>query len=327
MMGSRTAMFASGLLVTGPGSFLSAPPFRLPPWPKHALPCQCRHTPRLIREWRRIPVHSGQLRRRPHCATFEKNERRSPALCPLFVLGLPYGLTACDIEGLRGVSWPAGDHRQALRAPFTGSYRGLRFYRARPLPRLHAPRVVVRLIVNVPILSRLHSTGVFNIDAEGITIRIPSTLYSPAHIAHASVKHAHRFVNRVVSVLWPVPPAVVALIMALFTAFVTEQPLESWWRSGPVATFLWNYDSVVLGIFCPNALCSLLPTKVRVGYLAAMAALLTVTALMLLQRLFLRVLLSYHGWMFERRRGVLTTLWGLALKAFFLGGRKPLMYR
>ena len=115
--------------------------------------------------------------------------------------------------------------------------------------------------------------------------------------------------------------------MVAFSAYVTQQPLESWWRSGPVANALWSYDSLALAVACPSVLCTALPTSVRVAYLAAVAAFLTVLAVMLTQRMLLRLLLAYHGWMFERRPGILTKIWGVTLKACFFSGRKPLLYR
>jgi hypothetical protein len=166
-----------------------------------------------------------------------------------------------------------------------------------------------------------------NIDNDGITIRIPKSLYHPRHIGHSLAKSAHRLRNRVVSSLWPIPLPVVGLIVVAFAAFVTQQPLESWWRSGPVANALWSYDSLMLSLFCPSVLCRTLPTPARIAYLAAIAALMTLFAVMLVQRLLLRVLLAWHGWMFERRPSALTKVWGGMLKVMFLSGRKPLLFR
>jgi hypothetical protein len=110
-------------------------------------------------------------------------------------------------------------------------------------------------------------------------------------------------------------------------SFHACEQLESWWRSGPVATFLWSYDSVVLWTVCPATVCSRLPTAVRVGYLASMAAFIFILCTMLVQRLILRALLSYQNWMYERRPSVVTKIWGALVKILYLMGRRPQLYR
>ncbi len=83
----------------------------------------------------------------------------------------------------------------------------------------------------------------------------------------------------------------------MFAGYVMTLPMDSWFRSGPVANWLWNTDSVLLWAVCPASLCAVLPTSVRIFYLASLAAFIFIITLMILQRLFLRVLLSYQNWM------------------------------
>jgi hypothetical protein len=69
---------------------------------------------------------------------------------------------------------------------------------------------------------------IFNVDHDGITIRIPKAAFSPKLWARSSVKHALRWRNRILTALWPVPGPIVIFIMIAFTVFVMQQPLESW---------------------------------------------------------------------------------------------------
>ena len=114
--------------------------------------------------------------------------------------------------------------------------------------------------------------------------------------------------------------------IAAFMVYVSQQPLSSWWRSGPIASMLWATDSWLLSAVCPPFLCKVMSVQLRVGYLAAIAAFLFISLLMLLQRIFLRVLLHYRGWLFERKPGIVTKLWAVMLKGVFLAGRHPLLY-
>ena len=144
------------------------------------------------------------------------------------------------------------------------------------------------------------------------------------------------------------------VIVVAFAAYVMTLPLDSWFRSGPVANFLWSTDSVLLWAVCPEALCAVLPPGFRIFYLAALAAFIFVVVLMVLQRLFLRVLLSYQNWMvwsrsavvvlrphcplatcsrfyvchqYERRPSLVTKIWAGILKVLYFAGRKPQLYR
>jgi hypothetical protein len=76
---------------------------------------------------------------------------------------------------------------------------------------------------------------------------------------------------------------------------VLQSPQDAWLRSGPVASFLWNLDSLL-----PPATWDW-SVQGRVAYLAVAVAVVFLVIGMMLQRLYLRFLLHYTGWLFENK--------------------------
>jgi len=96
---------------------------------------------------------------------------------------------------------------------------------------------------------------------------------------------------------------------------------ESWVRSGWLAEALWRADTVVGRL---NPLHQHLSTEVRVGYLAASAAFVGMLGIVTVERLLLRLLLSWQGWLFGTGNKYVTTAWGAMVK--LLTGHKNLTY-
>ncbi|KAI9915998.1 hypothetical protein PsorP6_006921 [Peronosclerospora sorghi] len=153
---------------------------------------------------------------------------------------------------------------------------------------------------------------------EGIYI---SFVIPPPHAMRRAIVreifHLQRALKRGV---YPAPPVVAILTVLAISVIVVCSPTDSWWRSGPISVVVWHVGNFLMPYWY------VLPPTVYVAYLAAWAAFLGLLLLMALQRLFLRLLLSYRGWLYlapkEERRVV--TIWAALLKIF--GGRNPLTY-
>ena len=65
----------------------------------------------------------------------------------------------------------------------------------------------------------------------------------------------------------------------------------------------------------------------RILYISIYTAMALLLFLSLLNRLAMRILLQYRGWMYERKPSLVTKIWGAMMKSFFLGqGNSALMY-
>lgn len=153
----------------------------------------------------------------------------------------------------------------------------------------------------------------------GLVIVLPS----PSNMLRIVSRSFNGLYNHFVTACWPAP---VWLVMASITALigmVVNDDGKSWLRSGPVATFIWELDERFVGLL---GLSAFLPLYFRVAYLAAWCSLALMLVVALLQRLFMRTLLNYRGWMYEKKVSVVTMIWGGLLRGFFFGQRSPLTY-
>lgn len=153
----------------------------------------------------------------------------------------------------------------------------------------------------------------------GLVVVVPS----PTHLLRLvryKFNHVYHHFQRA---CWPAPVwAVLAILTACIgMAIISEH--NSWFRSGPVATMLWDADSHFLGAF---GLSSFLPIYLRIAYLAGYTALALMLVVALVSKLCMRVLLSYRAWMYEKKPSLFTLAWGLALRSFYLGQCSPLTY-
>ncbi|ETI57496.1 hypothetical protein L914_02074 [Phytophthora nicotianae] len=151
-------------------------------------------------------------------------------------------------------------------------------------------------------------------------IRISFTIPPPHEIRRSVVRelfHLQRAVRRGV---YPAPPFVAILTVVAISVIVVSSPTESWWRSGPISVVVWHVGNFLMPYW------HRLPNSIYVAYLAAWAAFLGLLVLMAVQRLFLRLLLSYRGWLYlaPRQKSRVVMAWAALLKIF--GGRHPLTY-
>jgi len=87
-----------------------------------------------------------------------------------------------------------------------------------------------------------------------------------------------------------------------------------------------NGDVEMLQVTTAVGVANVIPRPLRVVYLAGYTAVAALLGVALVQRLWMRLLLNYHGWMYESKPSMMTMVWGLCLRGFFLGQRQPLLY-
>mmetsp|Transcript_10564 Transcript_10564/g.18703 ORF Transcript_10564/g.18703 Transcript_10564/m.18703 type:complete len:872 (+) Transcript_10564:155-2770(+) len=160
-------------------------------------------------------------------------------------------------------------------------------------------------------------------DYEGyytFTLRVPSFGVLASQVALSLHRAKHNVLNRI----WPLSPLSVLTVMSGVTFGVVNAKGDSWVRSGWLAEALWRADSTA-GRF--NPLFELYPTSFRVGYLASGAAFVGLLGIVTVERLLLRLLLSWRGWIHGASTKLGKTLlnaWGVGVTV--LTGRKNLTY-
>jgi len=151
-------------------------------------------------------------------------------------------------------------------------------------------------------------------DSFDITITIPH----PRRVWTRFVRSVARTRNTIQNAVFPAPPMLMILVVAVVVGIVVTSDRHSWWRDGFLAHALWAMDERI-GLVR-------LPLVVRVAILAAEAAVVGFFALMYFQRTLLRILFSYTGWLYQPPRTVplRVKLWAFTVR--LLSGRHPLMY-
>ena len=112
---------------------------------------------------------------------------------------------------------------------------------------------------------------------------------------------------------------------------------HAWVRTGPISSFVWNIAPYLDWTYFPTLRAALdglglekwdVSRHVRIGVLAWWTGVVFCLLLAGLQRYWLRLLLSWQGWLFGRPKGLLAkakvTLWGANVK--LVSGRRPLLY-
>ncbi|DAZ96242.1 TPA: hypothetical protein N0F65_012545 [Lagenidium giganteum] len=151
-------------------------------------------------------------------------------------------------------------------------------------------------------------------------IRISFTIPPPWELRQAAIRsffHMERAIKRRV---YPAPPIAAVVAMGWVMVMVIRSEPDSWWRNSAISHVVWHVGNFLV----PFA--SYLPKTLYLAYLAAWAAFLGVLLLMWLQRMVLRLLLSYRRWLYlaPREKSKTVTAWGALLK--IMGGRNPLTY-
>lgn len=141
----------------------------------------------------------------------------------------------------------------------------------------------------------------------GLVLYIPH----PYFLFKNAKRKVWRTWHKVQVAFMPLPIGVVLSITAAVTIWVSASARDSWQRSGRLAHWVWELDSY-------NPFSSKIPTQFRVAYLAANCTALGTFLVTAAQRFFLRHLLSYHGWLYERgSKSLATKLWAVCLKNVF----------
>jgi hypothetical protein len=153
----------------------------------------------------------------------------------------------------------------------------------------------------------------------GIVLVVPS----PSNLARIAVRKFFGLYNHFLTACWPAPVWLVMASITMLVGYVVKDDGDSWLRSGPVAAKIWELDERFVGLL---GLSTFLPLYFRIAYLAEWCSLVLMLVVALMQRLFMRALLNYRGWMYEKKPSVVTLIWGGLLRAFFYGQRSPLTF-
>eukprot|EP01138_Halocafeteria_seosinensis_P008119 gb/GECG01008297.1/.p1 GENE.gb/GECG01008297.1/~~gb/GECG01008297.1/.p1 ORF type:complete len:597 (+),score=61.96 gb/GECG01008297.1/:1-1791(+) len=159
-------------------------------------------------------------------------------------------------------------------------------------------------------------------DRRGIHVDIRCTIPPPGQAyrrVKGYVKHLQR---RFYNSLFPYSLPIFLSAVAVVVAIVLSAKPDSWWRRGWLATAIWNFSMMFPWIEGT-------PRLLRIGILATWSAVLGFILLATLQRALLRLLLSYHAFLYHphgKPYPLSLKLWFLAVR--FLGscGGKPTLY-
>eukprot|EP00667_Euglena_gracilis_P001927 EG_transcript_1929 len=155
------------------------------------------------------------------------------------------------------------------------------------------------------------------VSRDGIVLFIPHVPFLIKNV----LRGIHVRYNRLKTAFWPLPASGVMTSLLGLAGWVLSRPSSSWWRSGRLATWLWNLDASL-------PLTERLPTPVRVSYLAVIAMAVVLGITVEVQRAFLRLLLHYRGWLFDdpKRPKIWTKLWYFIIKYCYVRASNPLLY-
>lgn len=171
------------------------------------------------------------------------------------------------------------------------------------------------------------ATGVFDEHKRGVEllysdegIRVSFTIPPPWELRQLAVRSFFNVQRAVKHGVYPAPPLVALLTVAAVIWATLSSPADSWWRAGFISEVVWRVGNLLV----PWA--DLLPRSLYLAYLAAWAGFLGLLLLMWVQRLVMRGLLSYRGWLYlgPGQKSAVVTAWGALLKA--ISGRNPLTY-
>eukprot|EP00946_MAST-07B_sp_MAST-7B-sp1_P000496 g496.t1 len=120
--------------------------------------------------------------------------------------------------------------------------------------------------------------------------------------------------------LWPASPLTLLVVAAAVVWYTVQAPPTSWFRRGWLAHFLWGISDYFP--FTDSH-----PVDVRAGYLAAWASLIAFMFIMAGQRMLLRFLFSWKGWLRrDRAQSCATRCWAVLVRVLTEGGAPKLTY-
>uniref|UniRef100_A0A7S4L7K7 Choline/carnitine acyltransferase domain-containing protein n=1 Tax=Paramoeba aestuarina TaxID=180227 RepID=A0A7S4L7K7_9EUKA len=152
----------------------------------------------------------------------------------------------------------------------------------------------------------------------GLLVFVPH----PRYLLTNSVRWVHSLKNKLVTALYPVHPFLAVILSVVTSIFVIAASPDSWLRSGFLAEWLWAIDESF------SFVTQHLPLNYRLVYLSTIASLLVLLVIVFFQRLFLRVLLHYKGWMHDPpgKPSTLTKAWAASLTYLYIKRGKLLTY-
>ena len=155
------------------------------------------------------------------------------------------------------------------------------------------------------------------VSQEGVIVYVPH----PRYIYRNCVRTAYHARNKLYTALYPLSPIVAFLLVMAVSLYITFESSDAWIRNSWYANVAWTLDSAL-----PHS--HLFPVKARIFYLSAWTSLAVILAFVFLQRLVLRVLLHYKGWLFDppRRPSTITKVWAFLLKYVFMKRGENLTY-
>ena len=154
---------------------------------------------------------------------------------------------------------------------------------------------------------------------------VPKPLKAVRLAKEALTRTAHALRNG----LWPVTPRTLVTLVGAVTLTTVAAETDSWLRSGWVANALWRLDELVLQRFFARPLGIRWPTSVRVAYLASSATFAAVYVATWLERLVLRSLLGWTGYLFRTFKDDPNVPWDVRAWAYVvraLSGSKKMTY-
>ena len=143
------------------------------------------------------------------------------------------------------------------------------------------------------------------------TITLSLNLPHPWRWRRSIMKQFYRWRNVILYGLWPASPITLLVVTTTLVLVALYAGPTSWWRTGWIAQVL-TYSNKP---FWPQKFLQYVSLDIRIGYLAALGSIWIVFIIMALERGVLRLVLSWHGWIYRNKQHRLSTrIWQIATK-------------
>lgn len=158
---------------------------------------------------------------------------------------------------------------------------------------------------------------VLNVNDEGLVFTFSLRIPPLDECLRLAVKQFRRTTNRIKNGLYPLAPIAAVALVILLVSVVLLVDESNWFRSGTIATWIWNFSSWFPWLETPRS--------VRIAILAVYTGFVALFILAAIQRYLLKLLLRSKVYLYSARKpSVWLKLWGAAVT--LLSGRKPMTY-